>query len=326
MNRISIALCTYNGAKFISEQLESIAQQDRIPDELIICDDCSTDNTVALIEDFARKVDFTVKLYINDTRLGVTKNYERAIGLCTGNYIALSDQDDVWDQEKLRFLEEKLNKRPEVAAVFSNADIVDESLHSMGYSLWDSLGLTANIQKNIVTSAAPNLLIMRGSFITGSTMAFRSSFKNLILPIPECWVHDGWISYLLSAVSYLDVINQSLIKYRQHNNNQIGAEKIGFFLRIERAKKRRNDMMLEKLLNRLDALKERLDCQAYYSLHNASSLFNVLQKKRNHIYTRVTLPKNKVLRIPAILRETVMLKYFKYSNGLNSIAQDLLLN
>src|SRR5882724_11959920 len=94
--RISVAMCTYNGAGFLSEQLESIAAQTRLPDELVICDDRSTDESVEIVRNFARHTPFSVRLEMNEENLGSTKNFEKSIGLCQGEIIALADQDDVW--------------------------------------------------------------------------------------------------------------------------------------------------------------------------------------------------------------------------------------
>src|SRR5688572_3171861 len=101
MTRLSVALCSYNGARFIHDQLSSIARQSRLPDELVICDDRSSDNTIAIIEKFAVDAPFPVRSHVNPTNLGSTKNFELAISRCCGDFIALSDQDDIWHQDKL---------------------------------------------------------------------------------------------------------------------------------------------------------------------------------------------------------------------------------
>lgn len=91
---ISTAMCTYNGEKYLREQLESIARQTLLPNELVVCDDCSSDETVEIIQDFSRNAPFSVRLMINENNLGFAKNFEKAITLCSGEIIVLSDQDD----------------------------------------------------------------------------------------------------------------------------------------------------------------------------------------------------------------------------------------
>src|ERR687894_3003245 len=99
--RFSVAMCTYNGARFVAEQLASVAAQTRPPDELVVCDDGSTDETCRLVEEFAARAPFPVRLFVNERNLGSTRNFGRAVALCEGDLVALSDQDDVWHPEKL---------------------------------------------------------------------------------------------------------------------------------------------------------------------------------------------------------------------------------
>src|SRR5215208_90703 len=103
-----VAMCTYNGAQFVAEQLDSIAAQTRRPDELVVCDDGSDDATPEIIREFAHRASFPLRFYVNETNLGSTRNFERAISLCEGDFIALADQDDVWLPEKLERLERAL--------------------------------------------------------------------------------------------------------------------------------------------------------------------------------------------------------------------------
>ena len=101
-NKISVALCTYNGERFLRQQLESIQQQSRLPDELVVCDDRSRDQTVAIVREFATSVSFPVVIVQNPETLGSSRNFEKAIRLCTGDLIALSDQDDIWYPNRLQ--------------------------------------------------------------------------------------------------------------------------------------------------------------------------------------------------------------------------------
>ncbi len=142
--RLSIAMCTYNGAKYIQEQLDSIAAQSRLPDELVVCDDRSSDNTIEIVKSFGSKVPFPVRLYLNEENLGIIKNFEKAISLCTGNIIALSDQDDVWKPNKIEKILTAFAENLGAGYVFSNAELVNESLMPLGSSLWESLGIEDN--------------------------------------------------------------------------------------------------------------------------------------------------------------------------------------
>src|ERR1700751_2230018 len=101
---ISVALCAYNSSRYGEEQLESIASQSRLPDEVVICDDDSVDDTPSILERFRKEAPFDVRIHRNETNLGVTRNFEKAIALCSGDIIALSDCDDVWRGDKLERL------------------------------------------------------------------------------------------------------------------------------------------------------------------------------------------------------------------------------
>ena len=127
--RLSIALCTYNGSAYLSEQLESLAAQTRTPDELVVCDDNSTDGrTVEMVRAFARNSPFAVRFSVNRKTLGPKKNFQRAIARCQGDVIFLCDQDDVWEPNKLARIEETLLAAPEAGFVFTDAEVVDEDL------------------------------------------------------------------------------------------------------------------------------------------------------------------------------------------------------
>lgn len=137
--RISVALCTYNGERFLRQQLASMADQDRPPDEVVVCDDGSTDETVSILEDFAANGHFPVRIHRNAQNLGSTKNFERAIGLCEGDVIATADQDDRWLPRKLAAIAEIFEKSPDVGLVFSNAELIDEDDRPIVGSLWESV-------------------------------------------------------------------------------------------------------------------------------------------------------------------------------------------
>jgi len=124
--KISVAMCTYHGERFLAQQLASIAKQTRPPDELVVCDDRSSDRTVEILRDFAASVSHPVKIFENETNLGFVANFERAIQLCTGDLIALSDQDDIWYPERLELSEREFAAHPEVGLVFSDADLIDD--------------------------------------------------------------------------------------------------------------------------------------------------------------------------------------------------------
>ena len=222
---ISVALATHDGARFLPAQLESLVRQSRAPDELVVCDDRSSDGTVAILEDFARNAPFPVRIERNPTQLRSTRNFEKAIGLCTRDLIATCDQDDVWLPEKLALSEAAFSADARLGLVFTDAEIVDADLRPMGYRLWETIHLGKHEQHRIRSGRGFDLLL-RQWLVTGATMVFRAEHRSLVLPIPECWIHDGWIAFLLGAVAPIGIVDRPTVLYRQHPGQQIGARRL----------------------------------------------------------------------------------------------------
>ena len=152
-------MATCEGARFIDDQLESIAAQERPPDELIVCDDASEDDTFARVEAFAARAPFEVRAVRNPDRLGITGNFERAIESCTGDIIFLADQDDIWHPEKIETLAGVLIEHPATGAVFCDGEVVDANGKPLGYSLWSSLGFDANEQRAVREGLATDVFL-----------------------------------------------------------------------------------------------------------------------------------------------------------------------
>ena len=325
--RISVAMCTYNGADFLPAQLASIAGQTRPPDEIIVSDDASTDDTRGLLQSFARSSSIPVSLYFSEENVGSVKNFERAIGLCTGDVIALSDQDDVWRAEKLARIEQSFADNPSAGLVFSDAEIVDENLNAVGKRMWDEVGFDAHKQKLIRTGRSLEVLIY-GWTVTGATMAFRSEFAKLALPIPTNieMIHDGWIALTIAAVAEVVFIPEPLVQYRQHERQQIGAPKRQHAAQSQRglqgfetALRRRNSTselhaILSALEERLSAPQHAFDCRRALAFVGDYSL---------HLDVRANLPRKRLNRLPRILRELMTMRYHEYANGFRSAAKDL---
>lgn len=316
---ISIALCTYNGARFLKAQLDSISRQSRPPDELVVCDDGSTDDSVEMVRKFSTSSRFPVRLIQNSTKLGPTKNFEQAVRLCEGDIVALCDQDDVWHPHKLERLDEAFTVRHDAGLVFSDADVVDENLSPLGYTLWEVSGFTKSEQVMVAQGNASFLLLKR-QVITGCTLAFRSSFTPIVTPIPETWVHDAWISFLIASVSPVTFLGNKLLQYRQHSSNQIGAVRKPFYQRLREASVRPRTKLGDEL-RRFIELHEKLQ-----EMRKAKpEVLNAVEAKIGHLKTRSELPSLRSLRVCPVLIEASLFRYRKYSNGWKSVATDLFL-
>jgi Glycosyl transferase family 2 len=319
--RISVAMCSYNGARFLSEQLQSIAAQTRLPDELVICDDTSRDESVEIVRAFLSRAPLTIRLEINDSNRGSTESFEKAIGLCRGEVIALADQDDVWYPKKLELLESVFLANPSIGAVFSDADVMDENQVALGYRLWASVGFSSARQRGISNCGGIKLLLNR-NVVTGATMAFRARFRDLVLPIPKIWVHDAWIALLVSAIADLAVIREPLIRYRRHTGQQIGPLDFTFAERVAQAKRTGADEYCV-LAQGFTSARERLLAAGDHSRIQAA--VTQIEMKVKHLQARAEVARKRLSRLPLVLEELLSGRYHRYSQGWKSAAKDLLL-
>lgn len=218
----SVAMATYNGSQYLLEQLESIAHQTQLPDELIVCDDKSSDNTIEILQRFAETAPFIVKIVQNPINLGFIKNFENAIGRCNGDLVFLSDQDDLWDSTKVeKFLIQATNLTNVPALLFSDATLIDKSGKKLGKTLRHAL----KIPEIIVTF---DELIYR-NLVTGATCAMNRKLLNKIegVHFPTTVPHDYSLALLARSVGVIKSIDTPLIYYRIHDNNQIGVRQRG---------------------------------------------------------------------------------------------------
>jgi glycosyltransferase involved in cell wall biosynthesis len=310
-------MCTYNGAQFLDEQLASIVAQTRLPDELVICDDCSTDKTRALLTTFAATSPIKIKLKINQVRLGSTKNFQQAIRLCEGDIIALCDQDDIWLPEKLAWTEDAFTTNA-IDLVFTDGELVDEHGNNLDYRLWEAYRVDAN---KLSSDTAYELLDRREA-ITGATMAFLSCYKELVLPIPENipLIHDGWISLMIAHVGVLYPIDKPLIKYRQHSAQQLGAPLKNFDTRPGLIESARRETDFDQELRRMEAahqrLTESLDDFAVIGLENIEAILK-------HFLVRKAGSQKRLSHLPEMFSELIGGRYHRYSNGFSSFVKDL---
>ena len=221
--KTSIALCTYNGERYLGDLLNSICSQTTEPFELVVCDDCSTDSTLQLLNDFKRTAPFNVNILINTKRLGVIHNFERALSACSGEYIALCDQDDVWKPNKLEKLV-TLVKQLEMEAgygpyfVHTDVDLVDSELNKMGVSFLEHQGL-----KPVDRNQYKTLIVQ--NYIPGCSTLFSRDLLEHALPIPEAAVmHDWWLALIASIAGIIRYDPSITVLYRQHEGNQLGSE------------------------------------------------------------------------------------------------------
>ena len=332
---ISVALATYNGGAYVKEQLHSIAAQTRLPDELVVCDDVSTDDTPTIIEEFAATAPFPVRFHRNETNLGSTRNFEKAISLCQGDLIGLCDQDDVWQPEKLERLEASLLEAPDSQLSFCDGDVVDENLHPMNWRIWEAIRFGRNEQQLFAEGKALDVLLDH-NVVTGAAMLFRADLRELVVPFPldltqYGWkvIHDGWIALLAAAVSKLIFVAEPLISYRQHSAQQLGVlsaiansnvQPPPLTLDRALASARRQNIFSPEI-HLLKTIERRL--AAHAEKYSSEAARAELRMRIDHLETRAEMSRTFAHRIPAVLRELLTFRYHRYSNGWASAAKDL---
>ena len=212
---VSVVMTTYNGSLYLREQLDSILCQTLTPLEIIICDDQSSDDTLAILEKYSRE-HASVKYFVNEKRLGVIENFKKAASLATGSdFIALADQDDIWMPDKLALLTKKMvsvddTLRP--AMVYSDLVVIDSVGNLLNSSFWNELG------QDGYQHCFDTLLF--GNFVTGCTIMMNQQMRIYFGSMPSnVLMHDAWLALIAFSFGSVGQIKAPLVKYRRHDSN-----------------------------------------------------------------------------------------------------------
>lgn len=201
---VSIAMCTYNGGKYLEQQLDSLCGQTYKNLEIIIVDDCSKDNTVAILQHYKNR-DERIKLFVNEENLGFTQNFSKAISLCHGDFIALADQDDIWKGEKIERFIDMINDH---VLIYSDAILIDEFSQPKNEQLIRP--------ENQLVAGHCNKAFLFMNCVSGNTLMFKKELLEYVLPIPPISYHDVWIAYVASSLGTITYMNEPMIYYRRH--------------------------------------------------------------------------------------------------------------
>lgn len=232
MNGISVALCTCNGAPYIGQQLDSILNQTYSVDEIVICDDTSTDGTVEILKEYSSKFPI-IRLFLNSQCLGVCANFDKALHLCSGDLILLSDQDDIWRSDKVETINGYFKRNPEKSVVFTDAiliDVNDKILPVKHKSLFQYLKFNAFARLMFNCGYSLDLLVLNYR-VTGATVAIRKEYLERITIDHDATpqnlkpLHDARISLYAASDKVLGYITKPLVSYRIHADQQVGLGK-----------------------------------------------------------------------------------------------------
>lgn len=327
---ISVVMCTYNGEKFISEQLQSILFQSRTPDELVVADDGSKDSTLDIVSEFAGKAPFKVRIIPGlEKPLGVSKNFERALSASTGEIIVLSDQDDVWHVDRLLRTEIVMNQSPSAGYCFSDAEVIDEKGVRLSETLWRRVGFMTYRIVQFNENNQVHALLNGSNFTYGMSMAIRRKALDCILPIEansrNC-THDVWSALILSALGHNGIaVKECLVHYRQHSQQVAGAGGLRMNLWASIQRSLRSPRLFDRQLpGDLEAAARRVKSISPSSpaVDKAAKLIagKAIHLRRRELAFQSSLPKRSII----ILNELFSGRYGLFSASWRTAIRDLL--
>ena len=320
---VALVLCTYNGVKWVTTQVESLLGQTDCPAEVLLSDDASTDETwpaLQVLGDRLRGRGSVVSLHRNAANMGYVSHFADALVRATGDVIFLCDQDDIWHPDKLAVMARYFERDPALVMVHSDARLVDATGADTGCTLFEALQLTPIELEGIHAGRAFEVLVRR-SCVTGATMAIRRELLQWALPVGAGWIHDEWLAVIAAAVGKVDVIERPLIDYRQHGGNQIGMRRRTWRDKWEDLRRARGAQFRAEVA-RLHVLDERLQL---LGARVAPSKRELLAERTAHLERRIALGSSPHLRrLPGIWREWRRGAYRRYGTGWRSALRDFL--
>lgn len=254
--KVDVVLCTFNGERFLSAQLESIERQSQRPDRVLVFDDGSSDDTLRVLEGFATRLPLVVR--VNPARLGPSANFSQALGHADGDVVFLCDQDDVWHPDKVQTVIELFGSRPQTLLVCGDARLIDAEGRLLPGSLLARLD--ARTAPGMQPARLLDLLLRR-NVVAGATSAVRRTLLDAALPVPPGFWHDEWLALVAAACDGIAWADRPLTDYRLHAGNAAGVDDVGPWatLRSLRADARefqrdkaRKLALLNEIVHRLD--------------------------------------------------------------------------
>lgn len=314
---VSVALCTFNGARFLRAQVESIWAQSLRPAEIVAVDDRSSDGTYELLLNLATESPVPMRIERNAANLGYVANFEQALSLVRGDIVFLCDQDDVWVSRKIETMLAAFED-PAVLLVYSDAQLVDEALRPLAKTLFGALRLSAE-ELHAVESAELFRALLKRNSVAGAGSAVRRRLVEMARPFEPGFVQDEWLALIACLSGRVVRLDQALLLYRQHGMNQIGVP-ITNLARLQRlfsaASIGRRGVVarLQRLHSRMLAL----------GGGAGSAELAAVEATLAFAQRRVALPEPRLLRLPGIARLWLTGDYRRYGRGLRTALRDLI--
>lgn len=312
-------MCTYNGERFLEVQLRSILGQTTLPDEVVVCDDGSSDSTFGVLERFRATAPFRVELHRNPERMGPAQNFSRCVGMCTGQVILLSDQDDIWVPDRVQQTRAAFMADPAVTLTYADAPLIDEQGMDLGRTIYSSLPLTGSDARLVERGGDLLPVLGRYNVFCGATMAVRASIRELLLPVPPLWMHDEWIALVANSVGRVLRLPRPVMEYRQHAGQQIGAGDWTLRTHLQVARARQSDFYeseIQRLGYGIEAVRARPELQPV--------LLPLLEGKREFCRDRLRIQAGGLRGMTVLTRLLLSGRYARYASALRSPFKDLL--
>lgn len=315
---VSVAMCSYNGARFLAAQLDSICRQTVLPAELVIQDDGSTDETSAIVNRFARGASFPVRFLVNAQRLGPARNFEACITRCAGDIVVLTDQDDIWLPDRI---ERTIcaYRDTDVTFTYADAPLIDGHDRPIGRTIFSTVAISGRDRRLLVTGGDLLPIILRYGVLYGATMSITGALAKNAVPFPEGWSHDEWLSLVGSATGR-GMPTAPVMHYRQHGAQVVGAGKAGLQAVIAGSQGRRGDHYCSERRRYEAALTTALDRPVL-----AERLAPQLREKLAFLAKREAIQGGGVAMLIPLLRTIREGSHARFSGGLRSIVKDVYL-
>lgn len=301
--RVSIALATFNGAAFLDAQLESLNRQTYLPHEIVVADDGSSDDTMAMLHRYLTMM--PIRIIATDGGHGPTRNFERAMRACHGDIVMCCDQDDVWHPYKIERMIREFDDTTTV--VFCDANLVDAELRPLNNTLWKRLKFDAS-EFNVIDHLGNRTIAF------GLTMAYRNSeqMRDLIFPIPMPFGHDNFVALIGAAVGCVALVPIPLLDYRQHSGQVSGSM----------GKRSPVQQSITPTAESFELFIQRLHGTELSPVGH--QLVKAINHKSRHLRQREILKRSSQLRrFRGVVKMAGAGDYHRYSNGLRSVIRDL---
>ena len=326
--RISVAMTAYNGERFIRAQLESLAWQTRLPNELVVSDDGSTDRTLEVVRHFAVGAPFSVRILTGSGNVGVSKNFERSIAACTGDIIFPCDHDDVWLPNKILETAGVFDRYPSAGIVMSNSEVVSEDLQPLGRKLYrHGFPRTERLYRGGVAAVR---FVMGSQITAGHTMAFRAVpfLAGAIAALADGAPYDVICAILLASLGDVVAIPGCLTRYRRHEgqvtpSSDLPSGSVGWLVR--RLRGVLVDYEGTSALRARHARSIRMMGARLRDLGAPADIVAFMNGKADIAAFQANLPSSRLRRLIPVLRNLFGGRYHRYAGGVLSAGRDLVI-